>query len=41
MADHLADFPLPEYQTLQTQFPDEDILFTMEDSDQKDPKDEE
>ena len=40
MADHLADFPLPEYQPLQTQFPDEDILFAMEDSKQKDPEDE-
>ena len=40
MADHLADFPLSEYQPLQTQFPDEDILFTMEDPEQKDPEDE-
>ena len=32
MADHLADFPLLEYQPLQTQFPDEDILFAMENS---------
>ena len=40
MPDHLADFPLPEYQPLQTQFPDEDILFAMEDSEQKDPEDE-
>ena len=40
MADHLVDFLLPEYQPLQTQFPDEDILFAMEDSEQKDPKDE-
>ena len=40
MANHHADFPLPEYQPLQTQFPDEDILFAMEDSEQKDPEDE-
>ena len=40
IADHLADFPLPEYQPLQTQFHDEDILFAMEDSKQKDPEDE-
>ena len=40
MADHLVDFPLPEYQPQQMQFLDEDILFTMEDSEQKDPKDE-
>ena len=40
MADHLADFPLPEYQALQTQFPDEDILLAMEDSEQKDLEDE-
>ena len=39
MADHLTDFPLPEYQPLQTQFPDEDILFAMEDSEQKDTED--
>ena len=39
MADHLVDFPLPEYQPLQTQFPAEDILFAMEDSDEKDPED--
>ena len=32
MADNLADFPLLEYQLLQTQFLDEDILFAMEDS---------
>ena len=41
MADHLADFPLPEYQPLQTQFPDEDILFAMEDSEEKDSEDQE
>ena len=41
MVDHLVDFPLLEYQPLQTQFHDEDILFAMEDSNQKDPKDEE
>ena len=40
MADHLADFPLPKYQPLQTQFPDEVILFAMEDSGQKEPEDE-
>ena len=40
VADHLADLPLPEYQPLQTQFPDEDILFALEDSEQKDPRDE-
>ena len=40
MVDHLADIPFPEYQPLQTQFPDEDILFAMEDSEQKDPEDE-
>ena len=40
MADHLANFPLPKYQPLQTQFPDEDILFAMEDLEQKDPEDE-
>ena len=39
MADHLVDLPLPKYQPLRTQFPDEDILFTMEDSEQKDPED--
>ena len=32
VADHLVDLPLPEYQPLQMQFPDEDILFAMEDS---------
>ena len=41
MVDHLADFPLPKYQPLQTQFPDEDILFAMEDSGEKDPEDQE
>ena len=41
MADHLANFPLPEYQPLQTQFPDKDILFAMEDYEQKDLEDEE
>ena len=41
MVDQLADFPLPEYQSLQTQFPDEDILFAMEDFDEKDLEDEE
>ena len=41
IADHLTDFPLPEYQPLQTQFPDEDILFAMEDSKKKDPEDQE
>ena len=40
MVDHLSDFPLPECQPLQTQFPDEDILFAMEDLEQKDPEDE-
>ena len=40
MADHLADFPIPEYQPLQTQVPDEEFLFVMEDSEQKDPEDE-
>ena len=40
MADHLANFQLPEYQPLQTQFPDEDILLAMDDSEQKDPEDE-
>ena len=41
MADHLADFPLLEYQPLQTQFPDEDILFAIEDSGEKNPEDQE
>ena len=41
LADHLADFPLPEYQPLQTQFPDKDILFAMEHSDEKDLEDQE
>ena len=41
MADHLADFPLPEYQPLQTQFLNEDILFAMEDSGEKDHEDQE
>ena len=41
VADHLVDFHLLEYQPLQTQFPDEDILFTMEDSRQKNSEDEE
>ena len=41
MADHLADFPLPKYQPLQTQFLDEDIFFAMEDSEEKDPEDQE
>ena len=41
MADHLADLPLLEYQPLQTQFLDKDILFAMEDSEEKDPEDQE
>ena len=40
MADHLADLHLLEYQPLQTQFPDEDILFAMEDSELEGPTDE-
>ena len=40
VVDHLADLPLLDYQPLQMQFPDKDILFAMEDSEQKDPQDE-